>query len=91
VGAPHDGLAAANTLTMRTAARSHVGFIDTVGLLCLRDRCPTVVDDTMTFMDYAHVAPAWAAALSDDFTRLYRSQVGGRPVTGAAPIRAAAR
>ena len=36
---------------------------------------PTVVDQTMTFMDYAHVAPAWAAALADDFAAAYQEQV----------------
>jgi hypothetical protein len=34
-----------------------------------------VVDQTMTFMDYAHLAPAWSAALADDLAAAYRKQV----------------
>jgi hypothetical protein len=52
---------------------------------------PTAVDRTMTFMDYAHVAPAWVAARTDDFVRLYRREVGGPGVTGAVPSHAAAQ
>jgi peptidoglycan/LPS O-acetylase OafA/YrhL len=77
VGAPHEGLAAANGLTRAVAGRAGAGFIDTVALVCLSGRCPTVVDRTMTFMDYAHVSPAWSAALAGDFARIFRQQVGG--------------
>ena len=75
VGAPHKGLAAANATTRDVALRSGAGYVDTVALLCLHGRCPTVVDQTMTFMDYAHVAPAWSAALADDLAAAYRKQV----------------
>lgn len=75
VGVPHEGLAAANATTRDVALRSGAIYVDTVALLCLHGRCPTVVDQTMTFMDYAHVAPAWAAALADDLTAAYRKLV----------------
>jgi len=31
----------------------------------------------MTFMDYAHVSPAWSAALADEFISRYRALVTG--------------
>ena len=67
VGTVHDGLETANALTRRVALEHGVGFVDAVDLLCVRSRCPLVVDRTMTFWDYSHVSPAWAAALADDF------------------------
>ena len=77
VGAPHEGLAAANAITRDVATQGGAGFLDTVSLLCLHGRCPTVVDNTMTFMDYAHVDAAWSAALVGDFDRLYRGLATG--------------
>ena len=75
VGAPHAGLAKANAATRETAGKLEVAFMDTPALLCLRGRCPLVVDRTMTFMDYSHVSAAWSAALTDEFARLYRMAV----------------
>jgi hypothetical protein len=72
VGAPHPGLEAANALTQEVALDGGAGFVDTLELLCVRGRCPLVVDRTMTFWDYSHVSPAWSAALVDDLERLYR-------------------
>lgn len=77
VGAPHEGLTAANEITRAAAARSGVGYVDTVGLLCVHGRCPLVVDRTMTFMDYAHVSAAWSVALADDLERLYSRAING--------------
>ena len=47
-------------------ARPRCRFVDTLDLLCVHDRCPLVVDRTLTFWDYSHVSPAWSAALADD-------------------------
>ena len=66
VGSPHAGLEAANGLTRRVALDRGAGFVDTLDLLCVHDRCPLVVDRTLTFWDYSHVSPAWSAALADD-------------------------
>jgi peptidoglycan/LPS O-acetylase OafA/YrhL len=78
IGTPHEGLAAANATTRGLAQKAGAGYVDTVGLLCARGRCPLVVDRTMTFWDYAHVSAAWAAALSDDFERLFAAAEAGR-------------
>jgi SGNH domain (fused to AT3 domains) len=77
VGTPHQGLAAANAITRDVSREAGAGYIDTVALLCRHGRCPTVVDQTMTFMDYSHVSPAWSASLADDFGRLYREALAG--------------
>ena len=71
VGAPHDGLAVANATTRQVTEQTGTGFLDTVSLLCLRGRCPLVIDRTMTFWDYSHVSPAWSEGLAHDFGRLY--------------------
>jgi len=71
IGTPHDGLAEANEVTRVVARQIGAGYVDTVGLLCVRGRCPLVVDRTMTFMDYAHVSAAWSAALASDLEHLY--------------------
>jgi peptidoglycan/LPS O-acetylase OafA/YrhL len=71
IGTPHDGLAEANEATRIVAQRTGAGYVDTVGLVCVRGRCPLVVDRTMTFMDDAHVSAAWSAALAPDLERLY--------------------
>jgi len=75
IGSPHPGLAAANATTREVALGEDDGFLDTVSLLCLRDRCPTVVDQTMTYWNYVHVAPAWSAALAEEFRQRYRTQL----------------
>ena len=75
MGAPHEGLNAANVIT-RDVTDLGAGYVDTLALLCVRERCPVVVDRTMTFVDYSHVAPAWAAALSDDLGRAYAAALG---------------
>lgn len=72
VGAPHAGLETANALTRRVALDGGAGFVDVLELLCVRGRCPLVVDRTMTFWDYSHVSPMWSAALAGDFETLYR-------------------
>jgi peptidoglycan/LPS O-acetylase OafA/YrhL len=77
VGAPHPGLAAANAITRAVAGRTGAGYVDTVGLLCVQERCPVVVGRTMTFMDYSHVSPAWSVALADDLRRLYAMALRG--------------
>jgi hypothetical protein len=80
VGIPHEGLSAANAATRGLASDAGAAYLDTVSLVCVRGRCPTVVDRTVTFWDSGHVAPAWSAELADDFTRLYRAVSGhGNP------------
>ena len=81
VGGPHTGLDAANALTRRVALDQRAGFVDALELLCVRGRCPLVVDRTMTFWDYSHVSPAWAAALAGDFETLYRRALRELPQT----------
>jgi hypothetical protein len=73
VGTPHEGLSAANAATHELARDAGAAYLDTVSLVCVRDRCPIVVDRTVTFWDAGHVSPAWSAELADDFTRLYRA------------------
>lgn len=75
VGAPHQGLDAANASTRTVASQTGAGFINTLVLICDHQRCPTVVDQTMTFVDYSHVSPEWSAAVADDFIRLYHHQL----------------
>ena len=75
VGRPHEGLLAANAVTRQTVVEAGAAYVDVVSLLCLRGRCPLVVDRTMTFMDYSHVSAAWATALADDLGRLYHRAV----------------
>jgi peptidoglycan/LPS O-acetylase OafA/YrhL len=94
VGAPHDGLAAANGLTRELADEARAGYLDTVALVCVHGRCPMVVDQTLTFFDVGHVTSSWAAEVADEFTRLFRLAMapladGEDPVTrtGAAPPR----
>lgn len=88
IGAPHPGLADANRTTRTAAEEAGAGYVDTVALLCLDGRCPMVVEDTVTYWDYAHVSPEWAAALAPYVTRLVDAQLAGLTASPTTGVRA---
>ena len=50
----------ANVVLRRAAARTGTNYVDVTTLVCVRGRCPVVVDHTATYADTDHVSVTWA-------------------------------
>ena len=54
-----------------------IGFVDTSGWFCSDNRCPMVVDNTIVYVDTAHITDDYAQALAGPFRAAFRTAVGG--------------
>jgi hypothetical protein len=62
----------ANAVTRRATERSGGAFVDVTGTVCLRQRCPLVVDGGVTYRDSAHISLTWSLRLTRDLARSLR-------------------
>jgi SGNH domain-containing protein len=62
----------ANAVTRRATERSGGTFVDVTGTVCLRQRCPLVVDGVVTYRDSAHISLTWSLRLTRDLARSLR-------------------
>jgi peptidoglycan/LPS O-acetylase OafA/YrhL len=58
-----------NTLTRRTVEPLGARFVDVTDLVCLRRRCPLVVDQVVTYRDDSHISVTWSDIITDEFGR----------------------
>jgi peptidoglycan/LPS O-acetylase OafA/YrhL len=70
VGREHSVVHRANRITRRAARPLGVRFVDTTGLVCLRNRCPVVVDHVVVFRDASHLSVTWMKRIAPDLGRL---------------------
>ena len=59
-----------NSITRRASERLGADFVDVTGLVCLRRRCPIIVDHIVTYHDPGHLSETWTNAISDEFGHL---------------------
>ena len=59
-----------NSITRRASERLGADFVDVTGLVCLRRRCPIIVDHIVTFHDAGHLSETWTNAVTDEFGHL---------------------
>ena len=62
----------ANAVTRRATERSGGTFVDVTRTVCLRQRCPLVVDGVVTYRDSAHISLTWSLRLTRDLARSLR-------------------
>lgn len=58
-----------NAVTRSAAERLGADFVDVTGLVCVRGRCPLVVDRIVTYHDPAHLSLTWSMAVGDELGR----------------------
>jgi peptidoglycan/LPS O-acetylase OafA/YrhL len=61
-----------NSLTRRAVTRLGGEFVDVTGLVCLRRRCPLIVDRIITYRDSAHLTLTWSNLVTDELGRRLR-------------------
>jgi len=59
-----------NSITRRASERLGADFVDVTGLVCLRRRCPIIVDHIVTYHDPGHLSETWTNAITDEFGHL---------------------
>jgi peptidoglycan/LPS O-acetylase OafA/YrhL len=60
----------ANRIARRVAGPLGARFVDITDLVCLRNRCPMVVDQVVTFRDSSHLSVTWVKKVAPDLGRL---------------------
>ena len=59
-----------NEITRRASVRLGAGFVDVTGLVCLRRRCPIIVDHIVTYHDAGHLSFTWTDEVTNEFGHL---------------------
>jgi len=72
VGHRHTVVHRANRISRRAAQPLGARFVDLTGLVCLRYRCPLIVDDVVTFRDASHLSVTWVKKAAPDLGRLLK-------------------
>ncbi|MFL6133851.1 MAG: acyltransferase family protein [Nocardioidaceae bacterium] len=72
VGREHAVVHRANRITRRAAQPLGARFVDLTGLVCLRNRCPLIVDHVVTFRDASHLSVTWVKMVAPDLGRLLK-------------------
>ena len=67
-----DWVHASNRLVRHGIAPTAAEYVSLRGLLCLRGRCPTVIDDLAVYSDDDHLASGYARFLADDLEERLR-------------------
>jgi hypothetical protein len=62
-----DGILALRTAMRSEAAAGHGGFVSTIQWFCAQTRCPTVVGNTIAYIDQNHISAAYATQLREPF------------------------
>ena len=74
---PARSLAAYNEIAQQ-AKRLGVGFLPTRQFVCYQHECPTVIGDTIAWMDNSHLTVAYSTQIAAPFRAAFREVVGGR-------------
>jgi peptidoglycan/LPS O-acetylase OafA/YrhL len=72
VGTEESKVRRANRITRRAAEALGARFVDVTDLVCLRHRCPMVVDHLVTFRDGSHLSVTYVNSLAADLGRRLR-------------------
>jgi hypothetical protein len=61
---------------MRRLARDEgAGFLETRGWFCVANRCPTVIGQTIAFLDQSHITQTYARQLTEVFRAAFRRTI----------------